>query len=148
MFSSIRTFDFDLILGSLLTFWGPNGLFLGLGQGAKTVLGSTYVVEQLLFSVVPSIMTFDFDFSGAMLNYKPFWCDTATKSKSQVYLSLYFSYLYFLFSRLQINVCLNHIVLMYYLQQTFYFIDFQEYRFIDFFIGPSLTRLYSFQVVQ
>ena len=31
MLSSIRTFDFDLILGSLLTFWGPNGLFLGLG---------------------------------------------------------------------------------------------------------------------
>ena len=24
------TFDFDLILGSFLTFWGPNGLFLGL----------------------------------------------------------------------------------------------------------------------
>ena len=29
--SSILTFDFDLILGSFLTFWGPNGLFLGLG---------------------------------------------------------------------------------------------------------------------
>ena len=31
MFSSILTFDFDLILGSFLTFGGPNGLFLGLG---------------------------------------------------------------------------------------------------------------------
>ena len=31
MFLSILTFDFDLILGSFLTFWGPNGLFLGLG---------------------------------------------------------------------------------------------------------------------
>ena len=25
----ILTFDFDLILESFLTFWGPNGLFLG-----------------------------------------------------------------------------------------------------------------------
>ena len=31
MFPSILTFDFDLILWSFLTFWGPNGLFLGLG---------------------------------------------------------------------------------------------------------------------
>ena len=28
-FSSILTFDFDLILVSFLTFWGPNGLFWG-----------------------------------------------------------------------------------------------------------------------
>ena len=33
MFLSILTFDFDLILGSFFTFWGPNGLFLGLGLG-------------------------------------------------------------------------------------------------------------------
>ena len=31
MFPSILTFDFDIILGSFLTFWGPNGLFLGSG---------------------------------------------------------------------------------------------------------------------
>ena len=31
IFLSILTFDFDLILGSFLTSWGPNGLFLGLG---------------------------------------------------------------------------------------------------------------------
>ena len=31
MFLSILTFDFDLILGSFLSFWGPNGLFLLLG---------------------------------------------------------------------------------------------------------------------
>ena len=31
MFPSILTFDFDIILGPFLTFWGPNGLFLGLG---------------------------------------------------------------------------------------------------------------------
>ena len=29
MFPSILTFDFDLILGSFLTFWSPNGLFFG-----------------------------------------------------------------------------------------------------------------------
>ena len=29
--SLILTFDFDLILGSFFTFWGPYGLFLGLG---------------------------------------------------------------------------------------------------------------------
>ena len=30
-------------------------------MGSKTVFGSTYVVEQLLFSIDPSILTFDFD---------------------------------------------------------------------------------------
>ena len=52
---------FYLILGSFLTFLGPNGLFLGLWKGSKTVLGSTHVVEQLSFSMLPSILTFDFD---------------------------------------------------------------------------------------
>ena len=35
--------------------------FLGVGVGLKTVLGSTHVIEQLLFLVFPSILTFDFD---------------------------------------------------------------------------------------
>ena len=61
MFLSILTFNFDLILGSFFTFWGPNGLFLWLGKGSNTVLGSTHVVEQLSFSMFPSILTFDFD---------------------------------------------------------------------------------------
>ena len=60
MFLSIMTFDFDSILGSFFTFWGPNGLFLGLGKGSNTVLGPTHVVEQLSFSMFPSILTFDF----------------------------------------------------------------------------------------
>ena len=47
MFPSILMFDFDLILGLLLTFWGSNGLFLGPMYGSKTVLRSTHVVEQL-----------------------------------------------------------------------------------------------------
>ena len=60
MLPSILTFDFDLILESFLTFWGPNGLFLGLGKGSNTVLGSTHVVEQLLFFMLSLILTFDF----------------------------------------------------------------------------------------
>ena len=52
LFLSILAFTFDLILGSFLTFWGPNGLFLGLGKGSNTVLGSTHVVEQLSFSMI------------------------------------------------------------------------------------------------
>ena len=52
---------FHLILWSFLTFWGPNGLLVGLGKGLNTVLGTTHVVEQILFSIVPSILTFDFD---------------------------------------------------------------------------------------
>ena len=51
MVPSILTFDFDLILGSFLTFWGPNGLLLGLGKGPNTFLGTTHVVEQLSFSM-------------------------------------------------------------------------------------------------
>ena len=51
-------------------FWGPNSLFLGLGKGSKTVLGSTHVVEQLSFSMFPSIWTFDFDLVlGSFLNF-------------------------------------------------------------------------------
>ena len=52
---------FYLIMGSLLTFWGPNWLFLGLGQVSTTVLGYTHVVKQLSVSVFPSILTFYFD---------------------------------------------------------------------------------------
>ena len=52
LFLSILTFDFDLILGSLFTFWGPNGLLLGLRKSSKTVLGSTHVVEQLSFDLI------------------------------------------------------------------------------------------------
>ena len=53
MFRSVLKFDFDLILGSFFTFRGPNGLSLGLVLGSKTVLGSTHVVEQLSFSMLP-----------------------------------------------------------------------------------------------
>ena len=59
LFFSILTFYFDLILGSFLSFWGPNGLFLGFGKGSNSVLGSTHVVEQLSFSMFSSILIFD-----------------------------------------------------------------------------------------
>ena len=36
---SILTFDFDLFLGSLFTFWDPNGLYSGSGYGSKIVMG-------------------------------------------------------------------------------------------------------------
>ena len=61
LFFSILIFHFDLILGSFFTFWGPNGLFLGLGKGSNSVLGSTHAVEQLSFSLFLLILTFDFD---------------------------------------------------------------------------------------
>ena len=69
---------FYLILGSFFTFWGPNGLFLGFRYDSSTVLGSNYVAKQLSFSMIPSILTLDFDFIlrtfllfGAIVGY--FW---------------------------------------------------------------------------
>ena len=63
---------FDLILGSCLNFWGPNGIFLGLGKGSNTVLGSTHVVEQLSFSLFFSILTYTFNLIfGLFLTF--FW---------------------------------------------------------------------------
>ena len=53
MFPLVMTFDFDLILGLLLTFWGHSGLFLGSIWGSKTVLWSTHLLEQLSLSMIP-----------------------------------------------------------------------------------------------
>ena len=47
----------------VLDIWGPNGLFLGSMWCSRTVLRSTHVVEQLSFSLFPSIPTFDFELS-------------------------------------------------------------------------------------
>ena len=60
MFSSILTFDFDLFWGSFFTLWVPNCLFLGLEYGSTTILGSTHVVKQPSFSMIPSILTSNF----------------------------------------------------------------------------------------
>ena len=67
------------MLGSLMTFWGPNGLFLGLGKGSKTALESTHIVEQLSLSMLPEMLTFDFDLiSGSFFTFGGpnglFWC--------------------------------------------------------------------------
>ena len=43
------------------TFWGRNLAILRVKVRLRTVLGSTHVVEQLLFSLVLSILMFDFD---------------------------------------------------------------------------------------
>ena len=75
---------FCLILGSFLTFWGPNGLFLGSGFGSKTVLGSTHVVEQLSFSMFPSILTFDFELISGV--FFTFW------SPSGLFLRSFFNF--------------------------------------------------------
>ena len=61
MFFSILTFDFDLILGSIFTFFGPQRDVFGVRVGLKTVLGSTHIVEQRSFCMLPSILTFYFD---------------------------------------------------------------------------------------
>ena len=50
-----------------------------MGEGLKTILGSTHVVEQLLFSIFSLNLAFDFDLilgghfllSGALMGY--FW---------------------------------------------------------------------------
>ena len=60
MFLSILTFEFDLIFGLFFTFWGLNGLFLGLELGSTTAFGTTHV-DQLSFSMFLSILIFDFD---------------------------------------------------------------------------------------
>ena len=62
MYVSVNSgISFCLILGSFLNFLGPNGLFLGLGLGSTTVLGSAHIVEQLSFAMFLSILTFEFD---------------------------------------------------------------------------------------
>ena len=38
MFSSILTFDFDIIFESLFTLWGPNGLYVGVKVGSEIFL--------------------------------------------------------------------------------------------------------------
>ena len=59
---SILAFDCIQFQGNFfLAFWGKEiGYFEGWGQ-VQIVLGSTHIVQQLLFSLFPSILTFDFD---------------------------------------------------------------------------------------
>ena len=57
MLSSNVTFEFDLVLGLFLTFWG----FFVVEFGSKTISGCTHVVKHLLFSKFSSILAFDID---------------------------------------------------------------------------------------
>ena len=61
MFSLAMSLDFDLIFWLFFTFWASSGLILGSGYSSNAVPRSTYVVKQLSFSMIPSILTFDFD---------------------------------------------------------------------------------------
>ena len=54
-------------------FWGPDGLVLGSGLGSKIVFGSTHVAKELLFSIVSSILTFDFDLIFGSFFFFTFW---------------------------------------------------------------------------
>ena len=54
----------------ILSYWGPNGLFLGLRKSSKTVLVSIHVVEQFSFCMFSSILIFDFYLiSGSFLTF-------------------------------------------------------------------------------
>ena len=57
-FESHVIFSFFLFF---LLFEALNGYFWGPGRIQQIVLKSTHVVEQLSFSIVPLILTFDFD---------------------------------------------------------------------------------------
>ena len=58
-----------------MPFLGPNGLFVGLGSGSKTVSGFKHVVAKSLVSMIPSILAFDFDLMlRSLLSFwKPNW---------------------------------------------------------------------------
>ena len=53
-------FHFDLIFGVVFLLFGAL-MGLGLGFGSKSVFGSTHIVQQLLFSLLLTILTFNFD---------------------------------------------------------------------------------------
>ena len=62
MLPSNLKFGFDLILGPFLAFW--------VGLGSKPFLGSDCIAEQLLFSILPLILTFNFDqISGLVFDF-------------------------------------------------------------------------------
>ena len=73
--SSNSDFWFWLNFGVVFYFWGPNWLFFWSGYVSITVLWSIYVVDQLLFCIVSSILTFDFHLIwGSFLTFLgPYW---------------------------------------------------------------------------
>ena len=70
MFPIIVTFTFSLILWPFWLFGTQMGFFGSQGKVKKMFLGTTHVVEQLLFSMFPSFLTFYFDLiSGLFLTF-------------------------------------------------------------------------------
>ena len=67
MFSSILTFAFDLILGSVCTFWGPNGLFFWVRVAFKNY----FRVYSCRWTTFVFYSSFNFDF-GFWLNFGSF----------------------------------------------------------------------------
>ena len=71
-------------------FWALLGYFW-VGVGTKTVLESTHVVEQLIFSMLSPILTFDFDIIwGLFLTFQGsngllFWVGVGFKNCFGVY---------------------------------------------------------------
>ena len=54
---------------------GRNWAFIGVGLWPKICFRSTHVADQRLFSIVPSILTFDFDlFLGWLLIFGALMC--------------------------------------------------------------------------
>ena len=51
-------------------FWGPKWAIFGVGEGFENCFEVPHVVEQLSFSIVPSILTFDFDLIGIGMLFK------------------------------------------------------------------------------
>ena len=78
MILSILTFQFDLILGSFFTFWGPNGPFSGLGWGLKTVLVSPHTNQNFYFQSIGLFLLYHIVFRSFLDSQIPrnhFWWD-------------------------------------------------------------------------
>ena len=61
MLPSILNFTFYLILPLPWPFWEQLGYFESQSKVKKPIFSSTHVAEQILFSMFPSIFTFNFD---------------------------------------------------------------------------------------
>ena len=59
-FWTSHTFEFSVIQFGHFFLEGLYESFLGYGYGSTAAFGSTHTAEKFLFSLVPSILTFDF----------------------------------------------------------------------------------------
>ena len=69
MLPAILTFNFVLNFGVIFDFLRPYQAIFGVEEGFKNCLGSTHVVEQLSFSMLLSILTFDLLIFGATFDF-------------------------------------------------------------------------------